>query len=63
MRGLINTISLYFRHCCQVLGYTLFAKAYDILDQTDDNMQLEVTHISSISDLSALSLTDTALTV
>lgn len=60
---IINTISLYFRHCCQVLGYQLFAKAYDVLDQTDDNMQLEVTHISSVSDLSAFSLTDIVLTV
>lgn len=60
---IINTISLYFRHCCQVLGYQLFANAYDVLDQTDDNMQLEVTHISSVSDLSAFSLTDIVLTV
>ncbi|XP_061178716.1 serine/threonine-protein kinase Nek3-like [Saccostrea echinata] len=29
------------KHCCAVLGYQLFARAYDLLDQTDDNMKLE----------------------
>ena len=38
----LDTISSTCRHCCTVLGYALFAKAYDLLDQTDDNMELEV---------------------
>lgn len=39
---ILRTISSTYRHCCTVLGYALFAKAYDLLDQTDDNMELEV---------------------
>lgn len=38
---LLHQIEQLQKHCCQVLGYQLFAKAYDVLDQTDDNMQLE----------------------
>jgi hypothetical protein len=32
----------FYRHCCQVLGMALFRRAYDLLDATDDNMELEV---------------------
>ncbi|XP_056001883.1 uncharacterized protein LOC125654014 [Ostrea edulis] len=38
---LLHQIEQLQKHCCQVLGYRLFAKAYDLLDQTDDNMKLE----------------------
>lgn len=38
---LLHQIEQLQKHCCAVLGYALFAKAYDLLDQTDDNMELE----------------------
>ncbi|XP_062609119.1 uncharacterized protein LOC134270886 [Saccostrea cucullata] len=38
---LLHQIEQLQKHCCGVLGYPLFARAYDLLDQTDDNMKLE----------------------
>lgn len=38
---LLHQIAMLQAHCCKVLGFQLFRRAYDILDATDDNMELE----------------------
>ena len=38
---LLHQITMLQAHCCQVLGMALFRRAYDLLDATDDNMELE----------------------
>lgn len=38
---LLHQIQMLQAHCCKVLGMPLFRRAYDLLDATDDNMELE----------------------
>lgn len=38
---LLHQITNLQAHCCKVLGMQLFRRAYDLLDATDDNMELE----------------------
>ncbi|XP_052090712.1 serine/threonine-protein kinase Nek5-like [Mytilus californianus] len=38
---LLHQIAMLQAHCCKVLGFPMFRRAYDLLDATDDNMELE----------------------
>ncbi|KAK3101164.1 hypothetical protein FSP39_001442 [Pinctada imbricata] len=46
---LLHQIEQLQSHCCKILGYQLFSRAYDMLDVTDDNMMLEEKLIKLLS--------------